>query len=477
MTQPPPSTPDGPARTPQIWDTDIARRSTPPPGFGPPPTQFGAAPGGGGAPHGRRKALIVVLALALIAGLGGGGWLLWGRTQKAPQHRAGPSAPPRVDTRLDWMVPNPDKDKALPNPKHPATWFAHGNVIRTWDRQITALDVRQGKEQWKIALPGELCSASRRPDDDTVAVMYRKDGDACTGLMAVDLKSGRQKWDRRIPLHDERSSDYGDPQVVVIRDRVKVMGRSESATFAAGDGEVLEHPRLSIAENCMEDRSVTDGKTLLSVLRCSTASDREFVQRIDPGTGKEDWTWKVPEGLTVRGVLSADPVVVTVGRTDTPITATDLISISPEGRTRAVISLSDDGGTIDAVVRKDTVYLATGDKETAASTTENRIIAVGLAKGEKRWESNAGGNRVGRPIGFIGDKPLIYQMPQSGEGGKLVTLDPRDGAATVFKRLPAESSETERAVAALGEVYFRNDRLFIVSNAALRNENLMLSFS
>ncbi|MEU5053281.1 PQQ-binding-like beta-propeller repeat protein [Streptomyces sp. NPDC021096] len=477
MTASPPPPPGGPARTPQIWDTDIARRGTAPPGFGPPPQPFGADPGGGGgAPRGRRKALIVVLALALVAGLGTGGWLLWGRTQKDPRHRAEPSAPPRVDTRLDWIVANPDKDKALPSPKRPATWFAHGNVIRTWSRQITALDVRQGKEQWRIALPGELCSASRRLDDDTAAVMYKQDGNTCTGLMAVDVKSGRQKWDRRVPLHDERTSDYGDPQVLVFRGRVKVMGSSESATFAAADGKVLEHPRLNPADNCMENRASTDGKTLLSVVRCSLGSDREFVQRIDPGTGREDWTWKAPEGLTIRGVLSVDPVVVTVGRTDSSDTSTNLISISPQGRTRAVISLTDHGGAIDAIVGKDTVYLASGDKETAASTKENRIVAIDLAKGEKRWETNAGGNRVGTPVGFVGDKPLFYQGAQSGEGGRLVTLDPRDGAPTVHKRMPSESSAEEAEVAALGEVYFHDDKVFVVAAAELRPKNLMMSF-
>ncbi|MFC4513143.1 PQQ-binding-like beta-propeller repeat protein [Streptomyces ehimensis] len=423
--------------------------------------------------------MLIVLALILIAGLTGGGLLLWEKGGK----KAGPKAKPtpsRVDTRLDWLVRNPEKDKDTGTngtPKKPVAWFAHGNVIRTRARDITAYDVRQGKEQWNVPLPGVLCAAARRPDHDTVAVMYVRSGSDCNGLMAVDLGSGRKKWDRSLPLNDPRITDYGDPQVLMFRGKVKVMGSSESATFAADDGKVLDHPNLRSSDNCMENRASTDGKILLSVLLCNFG-ERQFVQRIDPETGKEDWTWKAPEGLEVRGVPSVDPLVVAVSRRephqDFP---TDLISISPEGRTRAVISLTGNGNAGDAIIDKNTVYLSSEGQETANNTQENRIIAIDLATGEKRWESKAGGNRVGWPIGFVGGRPLIYQIAQSGDGGKLVMLAPRDGSPTVYKRMPAESAEEERNVAFMGQVYFENERLFIFSEPNNKAENLLLSFS
>ncbi|MCC3779965.1 PQQ-binding-like beta-propeller repeat protein, partial [Streptomyces sp. UNOB3_S3] len=439
--------------------------------------------GRGGSGRARRKALLIVLALTLIAGLGAGGWLLWGKTGEKPGPKAKPSAPARVDTRLDWLVRNPDKDKdteANGTPKKPVTWFAHGDVIRTRARDITAYDVRKGTERWNIPLPGVLCAAAHRPDGDVVAVLYSKTsktGDDCNSLMAVDLGSGRKKWDVPLPLNNPLNTDYGDPQILMFRGKVKVMGSSESATFAADDGRVLDHPKLRVSDNCMEHRASTDGKVLLSVLGCSLGDGRAFVQRIDPATGKEEWTWKVPDGLEVRGVPSVDPVVVSVSRRDRSDEITDLISISPEGRTRAIISLTGNGNAFDAIVRKDTVYLASQGQETADHTQENRIIAIDLANGEKRWESKAGGNRVGTPLGFVGDRPLVYQIAQSGEGGKLVTLDPRDGTATVIKRMPAESAEEERNVAFMGQVYFEDDRLFIFGDPNNRNEHLALSFS
>ncbi|MFI0910578.1 outer membrane protein assembly factor BamB family protein [Streptomyces abikoensis] len=497
MTQPPPPMPPHqPARTPQIWDTDINQRSSAPPGFGPPPPAFGGSDTGGGGSgssggsdssgRGRRKALLIVLALALIASPGAGGWLLWGKTGrgKKPGAQAKPSAPARVDTRLDWLIRNPDKDRdteANGTPRKPVTWFAHGNVIRTRARDITAYDVRQGTERWNIPLPGVLCAAARKPDGDTVAVLYSKtsktgSGD-CNGLMAVDLGSGHKKWDQSLPLNNPLNTDYGNTQVLMFRGKVKVMGTSESATFAAGDGKVLDHPKLRFSDNCMENRASTDGKALLSVLGCSAGDGRAFVQRMDPETGKEEWTWKVPDGLEVRGVPSVNPAVVAVSRRDRSDEITDLISISPEGRTRAIISLTGNGNAFDAIVRKDTVYLASQGQETAAHTQENRIIAIDLANGEKRWESKAGGNRVSTPLGFIDDRPLIYQIAQSGDGGKLVTLDPRDGAPTVVKRMPAESAEEERNVAYMGQVYFEGDRLFMFGEPNNRNEHLALSFS
>ncbi|MEU1780315.1 PQQ-binding-like beta-propeller repeat protein [Streptomyces abikoensis] len=476
MTQPPPS------RPPQIWDTDISRRSPASPGFGPPPPGFGGGGEEGNGPSGarRRKALLVVLAFLLIAGLGGGGWLLWDKDEKGGNTRPKASAPARVDTRLDWLVRTPDKDKdtgANGTPKKPVAWFAQGNVIRTRARDITAYDVRQGKEQWNIPLPGVLCAAAREPDGGTVAVMYSKSGNDCNGVMAVDLGSGRKKWDQPLPLNNPAITDYGDPQVLMFRGKVKVMGSSESVTFAAGDGKVLDHPKLSSSDNCMENRASTDGKILVSILLCNLGN-RQFVQRLDPETGKEDWTWKAPEGLEVRGIPSVDPLVVSVSRrephADFP---TDLISISPEGRTRAVISLTGNGNAGQAIVDKNTVYLASEGQETSNNTQENHVIAIDLASGEKRWENKVGGNRVSWLIGFIGDRPLVYQIAQSGEGGKLVTLDPRDGSPTVYKRMPAESAEEERNVAFMGEAYFQDDRLFLFSEPNNKPENLLLAFS
>ncbi len=454
-------------------------------GFGPPPPPFGPAappppPLPPAATGRRRKVLLITLALALlVAALGGGGWWLWGRGDGGGSGSGKPQAKPpktgRLDSQLDWLVTNPDKDdQTASRGKGWTTWFANGNVIRTRTGNITAYDIAHGKQQWNVRIPGTLCATSRRAEKDVGVVAYAKDGSSCADLMAVDLRSGRAKWDKKLP--SRYGGGYTDMQVVLVNDTVKVLSSSESATFAVGDGRVLAQPKKDLLLNCVEYRNSTKGTALLSVIKCP--HDRMFIQRIDPGTGKDIWTWKVPDGLKMMGIPSVDPVVVAVAKVDERDNSSDLITLTPEGRTRNRISLTDNGNAANAVFSKDTVYLSTeGTASGPAGESTNKIIAIDLATGEKRWASDAGGKRVGVPLQFLGDKPLIYQYAQGDEGGRLVTLEPRDGTPTVVKRLPAESAREEREAALFGEVYFEDGRVFMASGLGISSPHLLLSFN
>ncbi|MGW1197471.1 outer membrane protein assembly factor BamB family protein [Streptomyces sp. NPDC002536] len=489
MTDPVPPQGPGAQRTPQVWDTrfDPPSSSSPgpygpsgPQGFGPAPVSFGPADGGGGtgggpgAGRGRRKALIVVLALVLVAGLGGGGWLLWnGHGKAAKKRNAGPAESAQVDTRLDWMIPTPDKEKGADvHASNPMTWFAHGNIIRTRDRQITAYDIEHGKEQWNVPLAGEVCKAARRADNDMVAVLYEKEKYKCNNLIVVDIKSGRAKWDEKLPSYST-DGEYIDPQVRLSRGTVKVMGKSESATFAVADGKVLDHPKTNVIYDCAETDAPTDGTILISVVKCES-SNREFLRKIDSATGRVDWTWKAPEGLDILSVPSIDPVTVAVGKNEAD-GPTDLLSVDSRGRTQATYSLTGQAGG-HVSVRGDTAYLATQPKETSAGIKQNEIQAIDLKTGEKRWSSTAGGNRINRSLDFDGDKLLVYQAPQAGEGGKLVDLDLRDGSPSVRKKLPAESSSIQYDADFGSEIYLQDDRVFIVADIAIPSNYLIMSF-
>ncbi|MEU3877011.1 MULTISPECIES: PQQ-binding-like beta-propeller repeat protein [Streptomyces] len=431
------------------------------------------------APGGRRKALLITLALTLLlTGLGGGGWWLWGRGDDGGgggKPQAKPPATGRLDSQLDWLVTNPDKDdQNVSKGKGWTTWFANGNIIRTRTGNITAYDTAHGKQQWNVRIPGPLCATSRRAEKGVGVVAYAKDGYSCSDLMAVDLRSGRAKWDKKMPTR--YSSGYTDMQIVLLNDTVKILSADESATFAVDDGRVLAQPDKNMLLNCVEYRNSTDGTTLLAVIKCP--HDRMFVQRIDPSTGKDMWTWKVPDGLKMMGIPSVDPVVVAVAKVDERDNSTDLITITPEGRTRNRISLTGNGNAANAVFSKDTVYLSTeGTGSGSAGESTNKIIAIDLATGQKRWASDAGGKRVGVPLKFLGDKPLIYQYAQGDEGGRLVTLEPRDGTPTVVKRLPAESAREEREAALFGEVYFEDGRVFMASGFVGSPSHLLLSFN
>ncbi|MFF4410448.1 PQQ-binding-like beta-propeller repeat protein [Streptoverticillium reticulum] len=481
MTHPVPPQEPGARRPPQVWDTRFDPPSSGPSGpqgFGPAPVPYGPGEGGGdtggGPGRGRRKALLVVLALVLVAGLGGGGWLLWGDHGKGVKRNAGPAESAQVDTRLDWMIPTPDKEKGADvHASNPMTWFAHGNIVRTRDRQITAYDIEHGKQQWNVPLAGEVCKAARRPENDMVAVLYEKEKYKCNNLILVDLKSGRAKWEQKLPSYSG-DGEYIDPQVRLSRGTVKVMGTSEEATFAVADGKVLDHPKTNVIYDCAETDAPTDGKILISIVKCSS-SNREFLRKIDSATGRVDWTWKAPEGLDILSVPSIDPVTVSVGKSEAD-GPTDLLSVNSEGRTQSTYSLTGQAGG-HVSVRGDTAYLATQPKETSAGIKQNEIQAIDLKTGEKRWSSTAGGNRVNRSLDFDGDKLLVYQAPQAGEGGKLVDLDLRDGSPSVRKKLPAESSSIQYDADFGSEIYLQDDRVFIVADIAIPSNYLIMSFT
>ncbi|MEV4741899.1 PQQ-binding-like beta-propeller repeat protein [Streptomyces sp. NPDC049555] len=413
----------------------------------------------------------------LVAALGGGGWWLWARSDGggSGKPQAKPPETGRRNAQLDWVASNPEKGDGSTKAEQWPTWFAGGNVIRARAHDVTAYDVVHGKQQWNVSLPGELCTASRRATHDVAALVYTKNGTDCSNVMAVDLKAGRPKWDSNLPTQDDRTKGYFRPQAVVLGETIKVLSAEDSVTFAAADGKVLAHPKRTVDRDCMEYRNSTNGKAVLAALKCP--GGRMFVQRLDAGSGKEEWTWKVPAGLEIRGIPSVDPAVISVGKTVDGDGSTDLISVSGEGRTRARITLTGNGNASDAAFGNDTAYLFTQDKATAGDARANKILAVDLATGEKRWESEAGGQRVSRPVKFLDGKPLVYQAAQNDEGGKLVTLDPRNGAATVVKVLPAESAQEEARAAYLGDVYFENGRFYIAPSLVSSPSYVLMSFS
>ncbi|KJY41236.1 hypothetical protein VR41_13490 [Streptomyces sp. NRRL B-1568] len=312
------------------------------------------------------------------------------------------------------------------------------------------------------------------PDGDTAAVMYMKDRLTCNYLMAVNLKDGRQKWDLKLPGDRTGDGDYIDPRIRLAGGKAKVVGRIGSATLAAADGKLLEHDKSNLLYECRETDAPTDGKILISVVSCP-GEKRDFLRKIDFATTKEDWTWKVPEGLKVLAVVEIAPVVVAVGKSEGE-GPTDLLSVNSQGRTQATISLAGKAGGRVAV-RNNTAYLATQPKEVSGSIKENEIEAIDLKSGLRRWTSSAGGHRVSRPIDFDDDKLLVYQAAQAGDGGRLVDLDLRDGSPTVRKRLPAESSAVESDLDFRSEIYFEDDRVFIVADITAPAKYMLMSFS
>ncbi|MEU7132700.1 PQQ-binding-like beta-propeller repeat protein [Streptomyces sp. NPDC046261] len=483
MSQPIP--PHGPQRPPQVWDTSFDQRRTAPPGFGPAP-HFGppgAGPGDGSPERGsgkRRKALAIGLGLLLVAGLGTGGWLLWGRDGKdSPQKKKGPAQ--AVDAKLEWMIPMPSPDKDHAERVAPA-WFVKDNVVMSTKTTVTAYNVRSGKPSWSVPVPGVACNRSPKPDGGIAVVVYGKSDFACDQVMAVDVERGRQLWTKELTDSRGRKDSHGTANISSSRGVVTLAEGLEPRVYAADSGEKRE----PLDVGCRQSGTVVDGPHQLTVAQCQIFG-RQFVMNVDPKTGVEKWTWKVLDGLKVQNVLSVQPAVLVVAR-ENDHDPSDLVVLDDKGRLKNLISVPAGPYAFEdckprmfdscrrAVVDGSTLYLPTrNDKVADTGASPNAIASIDLGTGKPRWTVPLGGNRNSRPLAMHEGRLLVYQQATREESGKLLSLDPANGASTVFMTLPQESAEREYALRR-GTAYFRDGRFYLVADEGMTDSTLMMAF-
>lgn len=514
-------------RPPQVWDTRVDPPGTPPTprgavppagpsggsrggsptgpsgasGFGPAPQPFGpsaeamasaamasaatvtagaAGPRGGGK---RRKALVIGLGLLLVAGAGTGGWLLWGRGGNDPAAKSkGPAQ--AIAAKLDWMAPVPDADKEHGLKQMAPLWFAKGNAIMTTSKAVTAYNAETGKPSWTVPVPGHACKTSSKVVDGIAAIIHGKDQYDCNMLMAVDVEHGRALWSKELTNDRGLSSPSDGSSISIDRGLISVADTGgDPKVFAVGNGE-RKKPR---DYGCREYGAVADRSRQLVLAQCQPFG-RIFVMNTQPKSDMEKWIWKVPDGLTVQNVLSVEPALLVVGR-ENDTDPSDLVSLDENGHLRSLISIS--AGPYDfsdcwkseltscrnAVVDGDTVYLPTKSADmNVDGVNVNAIVAIDLATGKKRWTAPLGGNRGNRPVAMHEGRLLVYQQATKDESGKLLSLDPADGRAADFMRLPQESNEQEFGIARSGSAYFHDGRFYLVVNEGLMHSTMMMSF-
>ncbi|GHC71802.1 outer membrane protein assembly factor BamB family protein [Streptomyces cinnamoneus] len=481
MTEPIP--PHGQQRPPQVWGTRFDQRKTAPPGFGPAPQVFGPppdAPAGGGpaapGPRRRRKALAIGLGLLLVAGVGTGGWLLWGRgNDPAPKPKK--NTVQAVDAKLDWMAPVPDADKDKAD-RIARPWFAKDVIVLPTRTAVTAYDSATGKPRWTLPVPGTACTSSPRSDQGVAVVVYGKAEFECNLVMAVDLEHGRALWNKELTDSKGRKDSHGGANISFSEGAVTLTEVLEPRVYETRTGE----RRKSFDFGCAEQGTVVDRSAQLTIAQCQIF-DRYFVMNVDPKTGVEKWTWKVLDGLKVQNILSVNPPVLTVAR-EHDTGASDMVVLDDKGRLKQLISVSSGPYDLDdckprqydscrrAVVDGNTLFLPTRHDKGPG----NAVAAIDLNTGKPRWTSEFGADRTHRPVAMQDGRLLVYQEATREESGKLLSVDPANGNPQVLMKLPQESAEREFNLARYGDVYFRDGRLYLVTNYGMTDPSLMMVF-
>ncbi|RST09980.1 hypothetical protein E2C00_09575 [Streptomyces sp. WAC05374] len=455
--------------------------------YGPPGPYGSLNPHGGGAqpppPPRRRGGRALLAAVAALVVLGGGGaWWYAGTGDgdgKSPasggsapppgQAHPGPSGstPPHLDpavadrvnaaraadeAKLLYLRRN-TVDVAASGVAVHGPWQAGDTVVTAMHRTVTAHSAADGREKWRLALDGDLCSASTRTTADRRIAVVTKDGPGakgdCRRLRVIDLNTGRAGWETRIAK--ENGSDVSETYSLAFTGGTVAVGRlGASSAYRLTDGKRLfGSPPVT---GCVP-YAFAGGPKLIAAASCLRpgGGGREEVQELDPVTGAVRWRHPLAPGSRVQGVYSVAPLVVAVGD-DTGAT-TGVFALTDGGARRSALAgaagfdahCGDPGDSellsCRTAVDDDTLYVATAPG--ADGGEGNTIVAVDLATGKTVRRVATPAKALARPLGMSG-RDLLFDAAPLDDGPHLVgSVAPGATAPRVLMRAPVGRAQEE----------------------------------
>ncbi|MEU0717678.1 PQQ-binding-like beta-propeller repeat protein [Streptomyces lavendulocolor] len=456
--------------------------------YGPPGPYDSLNPHGGGprppSPprrSGGRALLAAVVALVVLGG--GGAWWYAGTggdrdggspavggsapPSGRPLPGAGRTAPPSLDQAVADRVNAAraaDEAKLLYLRRNtvdvPGTgvavhgpWQVGDTVVTAMYRTVTAHSAADGREKWRLALDGDLCSASTRMTADRRIAVVTKDGPGkkgdCRRLRMIDLNTGRAGWETRIAK--ENGSDVSETYSLAFTGGTVAVGRlGASSAYRLSDGKRLfGSPPVT---GCVP-YAFAGGPKLVAAASCLRpgGGGREEVQELDPVTGAVRWRHPLPAGSRVQGVYSVAPLVVAVG--DDAGATTGVFALTDGGARRSALAGAagfdahcgdpDDSELLSCrtAVDGDTLYVATAPG--ADGGEGNAIVAVDLTTGKTVRRIATPAKALARPLGMSG-RDLLFDAAPLDDGPHLVgSVAPGATTPRVLMRAPVGRAQEE----------------------------------
>ncbi|MFE4796348.1 PQQ-binding-like beta-propeller repeat protein [Streptomyces sp. NPDC056708] len=488
----------------------------PQPGYGYPQQQQQSQqppqPGGGGFFRGRRGTVIgAVLAVVLLAG--SGIWLATSRGDDESKPTAKASADPGPDSTgggTDGKAKDQDQDQdqgthdlraeadALNAKRSPGEakvlwlqeggvdvprngsdvygpWIVGDTIVKAMLHTLSGYSVTDGRQKWSLRMPSNLCAAPSQATADGKIVLGIKSGHGdqafCDALQMVDLTTGKAGWHKTY----ERQGAWDGLSHVAMAingDTVTVGRTTRTDAFRVSDGKVLWG---ELPGNC-QPFGFASGPVAIAATSCQTAADdhkEQQVQRIDPVTGKVQWTYKVKKGWQVAQFYSASPPVVSLKQDDkwailvlneNGTYRSQLVGGTEDYVTECDEELLTDGRSLDnclGVTADDrAVYLAT-KPDPAARRPANKVVAFDLNTGRTKWKAAAPAGQTMMPMRVEGGRLLMYVAAEKNKGGGIASLPPTGGTPQMVLRHPAAAAAVERDFS-LSRVAYANGRCFLV---------------
>lgn len=504
----------GPYHQPGPYGAQPGPYNQPTQGFGygyPPQNPQSGGPQRGGRFRGRTGVIIGgLLAVVLLAG--GGIWLATGDDGGGGKpgadggHSSAPPAPsPTVDqgdgkgdgdddgartpreeaaeinaqrksgeAKLLWLQKNgvdlPEYGEDVYGP-----WFAGDTVVTAMYHTITGYSIADGTLKWNLRLPTDVCAAPTQPTADgkiVLGIQKSPGADAsCENVQMVDLTTGKLGW-RKAYVRDGAWDGLSDLAMAINGNTVTVGRTSRTDAFRVSDGKVLWG---SLPGNC-QPFGFASGPVAIAAASCQTAADdhkEHLVQRIDPATGKVQWTYKVKKGWQVAQIYSTDPLV---------------ISLQQDGKKWGVLVLNADGtyrtqlsggpGNFAVECDKDrrtkganldscvgvaaggnALYLATGATDLKTGDG-NKVAAYDLTTGKYAWTVSSPAVQPFTPMRTEGGKLLMYMAAAKNKGGGIASVPSTGGNWKMVMRHPVAAAPVERTFFRPGVSYV-NGRSFL----------------
>ncbi|MGW2745717.1 outer membrane protein assembly factor BamB family protein [Streptomyces sp. NPDC001450] len=410
--------------------------------------------------------MLGITAVAVAAALGVGGWLLTraddGQADAEPVTAV--QAPDEVRDTVEKPPVTPQGQVVVDhneeglagvtdtNPRYaPGTWATSKILAKGVANRIVGIKIEAHYDEtaWTLKLDGHICATSRHVTaDGRTAVVVQparrkgtKGAGICDEVVFFDLNTGRKLWQAQMP--SANSAFVTDTNLTLTKGVVAVAWGQGSVAYDMKSGKQLWN---STTVSRCEDEGFAGGRVLLALQRCGSAPDTNYqVQKLNPRTGKAQWTYKVADGVQDVYLPSSDPPVLAVAAGDTSVT--DLISLDAHGRHLTTISMAGDAyepkcgqrsmgffGQVEncdgLVVGRTQVYVTSKDQP-EIDQPENWVVAFDLKTGRTARKIDGRPQAPIVPLRMSGDELLVYRRTYSDiEPAAIVSWNPHTGKET-----------------------------------------------
>jgi hypothetical protein len=315
----------------------------------------------------------------------------------------------------------------------PGMWITDKTAVKAVYKELVAYDVGTGDASWDpITFPQKICAVThQKTDDNKVVVAYMNgvsDNATCNQLQQVDLTTGKKGWSTKVAEGDLFDSTLS-LELALTGDTLMV-GRSQSGTaYDVNSGKKL-WDKKKYGSACFPS-AFAGGSKLIAVSSCgaTTSDEHDEVQRLDPKTGKAEWTKKIPKGWSVARTYSVDPLVLYL--TDEDHKKWNISTLKDDGSVRSQVDVDESfapecgwailerdlQGCTGVAADDDTLYLPT-----EAKTGANEIVAINLDSGKEKWRVKSPAEASMLPMRTEGGKLLAYVEPTYEAGGRVVSV-------------------------------------------------------